>query len=78
MPTVSHTVPPELRDLARRYADELGATGAARKLGVSRATLTAVLADVPVTAGVLALLRLAEQGRTYADSAMGGHGGTIA
>ncbi|HVU00381.1 MAG TPA: hypothetical protein VHE30_01465 [Polyangiaceae bacterium] len=51
----THHVPPEIRELVRRAVDEIGADKTARVIGVSRQTLNAVLADLPVQNGTTAL-----------------------
>lgn len=48
--------PPELVTLARRYADDLGVATAARDLGVSRQSLTSLLAGLRVRRGTVLLV----------------------
>jgi hypothetical protein len=48
--------PPELVTLARRYADDLGVVTAARDFGVSRQSLSALLAGLRVRRGTIVLV----------------------
>lgn len=59
-------VPPDLVDLVRDVVSRRGLRGAANVLGLSRATLTAVMAGLPAMAGTVAILRLAQQRREAA------------
>lgn len=54
-------VPPEFQSLAKRLMDELGARGAAARLGVSRTALVNLAAGGTVVPGTLSLLREALQ-----------------
>jgi len=54
-------VPEELVALVRDCVKRRGLRGASNVLGLSRATLTAVLVGMPTMAGTIAILRLAQQ-----------------
>jgi len=47
--------PKELRQAAVRLEQELGSTGAARELGITRETLARIIAGLGVRAGTLSL-----------------------
>lgn len=61
-------VPPELEQLVRDCVERRGVNGAARALGISRTTVTSVLARLQVTSGTLALLREAARRRALAGA----------
>jgi len=54
-------VPAEMISWIRDMVNRRSLRGAARVLGVSRQTVTTVLADLPVSPGTLALLREADR-----------------
>lgn len=47
----------EMRDRVRSIVAQLGDKRAAREIGIGRATLSRVLAELPVSAGTFALMR---------------------
>lgn len=59
-------VPPELVALARAAVERVGLKEAAREIGISRATLTGVLAGTGSMAGTIAILAGYAQGREHA------------
>lgn len=59
-------VPPELRDLVRDVVERRGMHGASSVLGISRSTIAAILAELGVSHGTIAILRLAAQRRDVA------------
>lgn len=50
--------PEAMRTRAKALVDELGANGAAARLGVSRATLASLLAGLPISRGSKGLIEL--------------------
>lgn len=61
-------VPQDLEALVRDCVERRGVNGASRALGISRTTVTSILARLQVTAGTLAILREAARRRALAGA----------